>query len=77
MDTDFTPIIENQIKIVAKIQSIVLLDLSEKNSEMLEAHSNLLFDFLDMVIIEYEDDDGEDDEPVVKPDPVPEDSKKY
>lgn len=77
MDTDFTPIIENQIKLIAKAQSLALVDLTEKNSEMVETHLNLLFELYSISEIFYEDDDGEDDEPVKEPSPTPEDSKRF
>lgn len=77
MDTDFTPIIENQIKLIAKAQSLALVDLTEKNSEMVETHLNLLFELYSISEIFYEDDDDGDDEPVDKPSPLPEDSFKY
>lgn len=76
MDTDFQPLIENQVKIVAKIQNMALVDLSEKNSEMLENHLNLLFNLCDLCIA-YDDDDDDEDEPSKKPTPLPEDSRKY
>jgi hypothetical protein len=77
MDTDFTPIIENQIKLIAKAQNLALVDLTEKNSEMVETHLNLMFELYSISEIFYEDDDGEDDAPVDAPTPTPEDSRKY
>ena len=77
MDTDFTPIIENQIKLIAKAQNLALVDLTEKNSEMVETHLNLLFELYSISEIFYEDDDDEDDAPVDAPTPTPEDSRKY
>lgn len=76
MDTDLSPLIENQIKIVAKIQNMALVDLTEKTSEMLELHLGLLFELLENTEIFWDDDDG-DDEPVKEPSPQPEDSRKY
>jgi hypothetical protein len=77
MDTDLNPLIENQAKIVAKIQNMALVDLTEKTSEMLEIHIGLLFELLENTIIDYEDDDGEDDAPVNAPTPTPENSNRY
>ena len=77
MDTDFTPIIENQIKLIAKAQNLALVGLTEKNSEMVETHLNLLFELYSISEIFYEDDDVEDDVPVDAPTPTPEDSRKY
>lgn len=54
------------------------MDLTEKNSEMVETHLNLLFELYSISEIFYEDDDdGEDDAPVDAPTPTPEDSRKY
>ena len=75
MDTDFTPIIENQIKLISKAQNLALVDLTEKNSEMVETHLNLLFELYSISEIFYEDDDDEDDAPVDAPTPTPEDAK--
>ena len=76
MEIDFAPIIENQVRIVAKIQGMALIDLNEKTSEMLETHANLLFDLLDNTMISYEDEDDEgDDETSKKPTPVIDDAR--
>ena len=75
MDTDFQPLIENQVKIVAKIQNMALIDLSEKNSEMLENHLNLLFNLCDLCIAYDDDDDDGEDEPSKKPTPTIDDAK--
>ena len=77
MDTDLSPLIENQTKIVAKIQNMALVDLTEKTSEMLELHLGLLFELLENTIEIWDEDDGEDDAPVDAPTPTPEDSRKY
>jgi hypothetical protein len=77
MDTDLSPLIENQAKIVAKIQNMALIDLTEKTSEMLELHLGLLFELLENTIEIWDEGDDGDDEPVGKPSPLPEDSRKY
>jgi Asp-tRNA(Asn)/Glu-tRNA(Gln) amidotransferase C subunit len=77
MDTDLSPLIENQAKIVAKIQNMALIDLTEKTSEMLELHLGLLFELLENTIEIWDEGDDGDDEPVDKPSPLPEDSRKY
>jgi len=77
METDFSQLIENQSKIVAKIQNMALVDLTEKTSEMLELHLGLLFELLESTIEVWDDDDGEDDAPADAPPPTPEDSRKY
>jgi hypothetical protein len=76
MELDFTTLTENQIKIAEKAQGLALVDLSEKNSELVSEHLGLLFQLLEMSEIFWDDEDGED-EPVDKPDPVPEDSKRF
>jgi hypothetical protein len=76
METDLNPIIENQIKLIAKAQNLALIELNEKTSEMVETHLNLLFELYDIAEI-FWDDDGEDDAPVDAPTPTPEDSKRY
>jgi hypothetical protein len=76
MDIDFTTLTANQIKIVAKIQNMALIDLTEKTSEMLELHLGLLFELLENTIEIWDDgEDGEDDEAGKKPTPLPEDAK--
>ncbi|QIW88521.1 hypothetical protein [Pseudanabaena phage PA-SR01] len=77
METDFSQLIENQSKIVAKIQNMALVDLTEKTSEMLELHLGLLFELLENTEIFWDDDDGEDDAPADAPTPTPEDSKRF
>lgn len=77
MDTDLSPLIENQAKIVAKIQNMALIDLTEKTSKMLELHLGLLFELLENTIEIWDEEDDGDDEPVDKPSPLPEDSFKY
>lgn len=77
MDTDLSPLIANQAKLVAKAQNLALVDLTEKNSEMVDTHMNLLFTLYEFTGWGYDEDDDEEDEPVVKPDPVPENSRKY
>jgi hypothetical protein len=76
METDFSKLIANQIKIAEKAQSLALLDLNEKNSELVSEHLSLLFQILEMSEVFWDDDDDED-EPVKEPSPIPEDSKKY
>jgi hypothetical protein len=76
MELDFSKLTENQIKIAEKAQGLALVDLSEKNSELVETHLGLLFQILEISIV-YEEDDDDEDEPVDKPDPVPEDSKRF
>jgi hypothetical protein len=76
MELDFSKLTENQIKIAEKAQGLALVDLSEKNSELVSEHLSLLFSLLEMSEIFWDDEDGED-EPVDKPDPVPEDSKRF
>jgi hypothetical protein len=77
METDLSPLIANQAKLVAKAQNLALVDLTEKNSEMVDTHMNLLFTLYEFTEWGYEDDDDDEDEPVDKPDPVPEDSKRF
>jgi Asp-tRNA(Asn)/Glu-tRNA(Gln) amidotransferase C subunit len=77
MELDFTTLTANQIKIVAKIQNMALIDLTEKTSEMLELHLGLLFELLENTIEIWDEGDDGDDEPVDKPSPLPEDSRKY
>ena len=77
MELDFSKLTENQIKIAEKAQGLALLDLSEKNSEMVSEHLSLLFQILEMSEVFWDEDDDDEDEPVVKPDPVPEDNRKY
>jgi hypothetical protein len=77
MELDFTTLTANQIKIVAKIQNMALIDLTEKTSEMLELHLGLLFELLENTIEIWDEDDGEDDAPVDAPTPAPEDFKRY
>ena len=76
MELDFSTLTENQIKIAEKAQGLALVDLSEKNSEMVSEHLSLLFQILEISEVFWDDDDDED-EPVAKPDPVPEDSKRF
>jgi hypothetical protein len=76
MELDFTNLTENQIKIAEKAQGLALLDLSEKNSELVSEHLSLLFQLLEISEVFWDDDDDED-EPVKEPAPLPEDSKKY
>lgn len=76
MELDFTTLTQNQIKIAEKAQNLALLDLNEKNSELVSEHLSLLFQILEISEMFWDEDDG-DDEPVIKPDPVPEDSRKY
>lgn len=77
MDTDLSPLIANQAKLVAKAQNLALVDLTEKNSEMVDTHMNLLFTLYEFTEWGYDEDDDDEDEPVVAPTPLPEDSKKY
>jgi hypothetical protein len=77
MDTDLSLLIENQIKLIAKAQNLALVDLTEKNSEMVETHLNLLFELYGISEVFWDDEDDGEDEPVDKPDPVPEDTLKY
>jgi hypothetical protein len=77
MDTDLSLLIENQIKLIAKAQNLALVDLTEKNSEMVETHLNLLFELYGISEVFWDEDDNDEDEPVDKPDPVPEDSKRF
>jgi hypothetical protein len=77
MELDFSKLTENQIKIAEKAQGLALVDLSEKNSELVSEHLSLLFQILEMSEVFWDEDDDDEDEPVDKPDPVPEDSKKY
>jgi hypothetical protein len=75
MDTDLSPLIENQAKIVAKIQNMALIDLTEKTSEMLELHLGLLFELLNNTEFFWDEDDGNDDSEVDKtPTPLPQDA---
>ena len=76
MELDFSKLTENQIKIAEKAQGLALVDLSEKNSELVSEHLSLLFQLLEMSEVFWDEDDDED-EPVDKPDPVPEDSKRF
>jgi hypothetical protein len=76
MDIDFTTLTANQIKIAEKAQGLALVDLSEKNSELVSEHLSLLFQLLEMSEVFWDEDDDED-EPVKEPSPQPEDSKKY
>ncbi len=77
MDIDFTKLTENQIKIAEKAQGLALVDLSEKNSELVSEHLGLLFSLLEMSEVFWDEDDDDEDEPVKEPTPQPEDSKKY
>jgi hypothetical protein len=77
MDIDFTTLTANQIKITEKAQGLALVDLSEKNSELVSEHFSILFQLLEMSEIFWDEDDDDEDEPVDKPDPVPEDSKRF
>ena len=77
MDTDLSPLIANQAKLVAKAQNLALVDLTEKNSEMVDTHMNLLFTLYEFTEWGYEEGDDGEDEPVDAPTPLPEDSKKY
>jgi hypothetical protein len=76
MELDFTTLTENQIKIAEKAQGLALVDLSEKNSELVSEHLSLLFQLLEISEVFWDDEDDED-EPVKEPTPQPEDSKKY
>jgi hypothetical protein len=76
MELDFSKLTENQIKIAEKAQGLALVDLSEKNSELVSEHLSLLFQLLEMSEVFWDEDDDED-EPVKEPSPQPEDSKKY
>ncbi len=76
METDLSPLIENQVKLVAKIQNMALIDLTEKTSEMLDLHLGLLFELLDNTEIFWDDEDGDEDSEVDKtPTPLPQDAK--
>jgi hypothetical protein len=77
MELDFTTLTENQIKIAEKAQGLALVDLSEKNSELVSEHLSILFQLLEISEVFWDDEDDEDDEPVDKPDPVPEDSRRF
>ncbi|MCA2594035.1 MAG: hypothetical protein IM526_02590 [Microcystis sp. M38BS1] len=77
MDTDLSPLIANQAKLVEKAQNLALVDLTEKNSEMVDTHMNLLFTLYEFTEWGYDEDDDGDDKPVDKPSPQPEDSRKY
>jgi hypothetical protein len=77
MELDFSKLTENQIKIAEKAQGLALVDLSEKNSELVSEHLSLLFQILEMSEVFWDEDDNDEDEPVDKPDPVPEDSKRF
>ena len=77
MDIDFTTLTANQIKIAEKAQGLALVDLSEKNSELVSEHLSLLFQLLEMSEVFWDEDDDDEDEPVDKPDPVPEDSRRF
>jgi hypothetical protein len=77
MELDFSKLTENQIKIAEKAQGLALVDLSEKNSELVSEHLSLLFQILEMSEVFWDEDDDDEDEPVDKPDPVPEDSKRF
>jgi len=76
MELDFTTLTQNQIKIAEKAQNLALLDLNEKNSELVSEHLSLLFQILEISEMFWDEDDG-DDEPVKEPSPLPEDSRKY
>jgi hypothetical protein len=76
MDIDFTTLTANQIKIAEKAQGLALVDLSEKNSELVSEHLSILFQLLEMSEVFWDEDDDEG-EPVKEPSPQPEDSKKY
>jgi len=76
MELDFSKLTENQIKIAEKAQGLALVDLSEKNSELVSEHLSLLFQLLEMSEIFWDDEDDED-EPVKEPSPQPEDTLKY
>lgn len=75
MNIDFQQLIENQIKIVAKAQNMTLIELTEKNTELVQTHANLLFELCEFDIVE-DDDEGEDDV-INKPTPQPGNSKSY
>jgi hypothetical protein len=77
MELDFSKLTENQIKIAEKAQGLALVDLSEKNSDLVSEHLSLLFQILEMSEVFWDEDDNDEDEPVDKPDPVPEDSKRF
>ncbi len=77
MELDFSKLTENQIKIAEKAQGLALLDLSEKNSEMVSEHLSLLFQILEISEVFWDEDGDDEDEPVKEPAPQPEDSKKY
>jgi hypothetical protein len=77
MDTDLSLLIENQIKLITKAQNLALVDLTEKNSEMVETHLNLLFELYGISEVFWDEDDDDEDEPIDKPDPVPEDSRRF
>ena len=66
---DFNPLIRNQIQIISKAQAIALVELNEKTTAMLQTHTNILLD-LDSLSESFWDDDGWEDEPIAKPDPV-------
>jgi len=68
---------ENQIKIVAKIQNMALIDLTEKTSEMLELHMGLLFELLENTIEIWDEGDEGDGTPTDAPTPQPEDSRRF
>ena len=76
MDTDFTRLIENQTKIAEKAQGLALLELNEKNSELVSEHLSLLFQILEISIVYEEDDDDDNDEDITKkPSPVIDDAR--
>jgi len=76
MELDFTTLTENQIKIAEKAQGLALVDLSEKNSELVSEHLGLLFQICDLCIAYEEGDDDEDDEDTTKkPSPVIDDAR--
>ena len=76
MDIDFTTLTANQIKIAEKAQGLALVDLSEKNSELVSEHLGLLFQILEISIVyEEEDDDDNDEDTTKKPSPVIDDAR--
>jgi hypothetical protein len=77
MELDFTTLTANQIKIAEKAQGLALVDLSEKNSELVSEHLSLLFQLLEMSEVFWDGEDDDEDEPVKEPAPQPEDTLKY
>ncbi len=76
MELDFTALTANQIKIAEKAQALALVDLSEKNSELVSEHLGLLFQILEISIVyEEEDDDDNDEDTTKKPSPVIDDAR--